>query len=79
MNGAAVRLDRTNGQVEDQGGLTGSLGLPGYYFFLRVSGSFRVVVTPPAGYQLAPGQNASVDVRFERNQQMTLNFVLRRV
>lgn len=77
INGAAVRLERVNGQVEDPGGATGSVGLPGYYFFLRTSGEFRVVVTPPTGYTFATGQESSVLITFNREQVRTVNFVLR--
>ena len=76
INGVMVRLERRNGEVEDPGGQTGSVGLPGYYFFLRTSGDFRIVITPPAGYTLAPGQTASRDFTFRRNQAETVNFVL---
>lgn len=76
VNGVTVRLERPNGQVEDAGGVTGTLAIPGYFFFLRVSGDFRVVITPPAGYQLGPGQSATQPVTFTRNQTKTINFVL---
>ena len=79
IDGANVRLDRMNGQVEDQGGLSGTAGLPGYYFFLKTSGEYRIVVTPPAGYEFAPGQTNPVVIRFSRNQTQTINFVLRRL
>ncbi|HYK04155.1 MAG TPA: carboxypeptidase-like regulatory domain-containing protein [Thermoanaerobaculia bacterium] len=79
VNGAAVRMERLNGQTEDAGGLTGSVGLPGYYFFLKTSGQYRIVLTPPAGYTLAEGQAASVQVTFSRNQTQTVNFALRGV
>ncbi|HEX7155156.1 MAG TPA: hypothetical protein VF618_27050 [Thermoanaerobaculia bacterium] len=79
INGVPVRLERTGGQVEDAGGVTGSVGLPGYYFFLKTSGDFRIVITPPPGYELAAGQTASVPFTFTRNQLRTINFVLRAV
>lgn len=79
VNGATVRLEQLNGQVEDAGGLTGSVGLPGYYFFLKTSGSFRIVVTPPAGYTFQSGQTGTVPVTFSRNQGQTFDFVLRKV
>lgn len=79
VNGAAVRLDRLNGQTEDAGGPTGSVGLPGYYFFLKTSGQYRVVVTPPAGYALADGQAGAIQVTFSRNQTQTVNFTLKSV
>lgn len=77
INGVPVRLERSGGQVEDAGGVTGSVGLPGYYFFLKTGGDFRVVIVPPAGFALAEGQTASVPVTFTRNQLRTINFVLR--
>ena len=79
VNGAAVRLERLGGQVEEAGGLTGSVGLAGYYFFLKTSGEYRVVVTPPAGYEFAAGQASSAQITFHRNQTQTLNFVVRRI
>jgi hypothetical protein len=79
VNGVAVRLERSNGQVEDAGGPTGSVGLPGYYFFLKTDGAFRIVITPPAGYTLGEGQAASVPFTFSRNQVKTVNFVVRAV
>jgi hypothetical protein len=79
VNGAAVRLHRLSGEIEDEGGLTGTVGLPGYYFFLRTGGEFRVTVTPPAGYAFAAGQESSVRVAFSRNQLQTVNFVVRRI
>ena len=78
IDGVRVRLDRPNGGIEDEGGLTGSFAIPGYYFFLRTSGEFLVVIIPPAGYQPAPGQQTSVRMTFTRNQLKTINFVLRR-
>src|SRR4051812_6664993 len=54
IDGAAVSLVKTNGQVDDTGGLTGGAGLPGYYFFLRTTGDFNIVVSPPAGYEFIP-------------------------
>jgi hypothetical protein len=79
VDGATVRLERLNGQVEDAGGLSGSVGLPGYFFFLRTSGEFRVAVTPPAGYEFAAGQEGSTRITFRRNELQTINFVLRRI
>lgn len=79
VDGAQVRLERRGGAVEDPGGLTGSVGRAGYYFFLRVSGDFRIVVTPPAGYEFAPGQSPSADVTFRRNEEQSVTFTLRRV
>lgn len=79
VNGAAVRLDRPNGQTEDAGGATGSVGLPGYYFFLKTSGDYRIVVTPPAGYTFQSGQTGTANFTFVRNQTQTINFVLRKV
>jgi hypothetical protein len=76
INGAPVRLERPGGQTEDAGGPTGSAGLPGYYFFLRTGGQYRVVITPPAGYQLPAGQTGTQMVTFARNQLQTVNFVL---
>jgi hypothetical protein len=77
INGVPVRLDNRNGTTEDAGGTTGSVGLPGYYFFLRTSGRFRIVITVPSDYELAPGQTAAVDVEFERNAVRTVNIALR--
>ena len=79
INGVPVRLDRLNGQVEDSGGTTGSAGLPGYYFFLKTGGEFRVVITVPSGYEPAPGQTTTPSVVFSRNQIQTLTIVLRRL
>lgn len=79
VNGVAVRLDRLNGETEDSGGMTGSVGLPGYFFFLKTTGDYRVVITPPAGYELASGQSATAPITFARNQTKTINFVLRAV
>jgi hypothetical protein len=79
VNGAAVRLERLNGQTEDAGGLTGTAGPAGYYFFLKTSGSYRIVVTPPAGYAFADGQAGTVQVTFSRNQTQTVNFALRSI
>lgn len=76
VNGVAVRMERPTGQVEDEGGVTGTLAIPGYFFFLRVSGDFRIVITPPAGYKLAAGQSPTQAVTFSRNQTKTINFVL---
>ena len=78
VNGVAVRLNRTNGQIEDAGGMTGSVGLPGYFFFLKTSGRFDVVINVPDGYSLAPQQSSVTRVEFERNQVQTITFVLRR-
>lgn len=78
VDGVAVRLDRTNGAIETAGGLTGTAGPPGYYFFLHTKGDFRVVITPPTGYELAPGQSASVPVTFVKDQTRTIDFVLTR-
>jgi len=79
VDGASVRMDRLNGQTEDAGGLSGSVGLPGYYFFLKTSGQYRIVVTPPAGYAFAEGQAGSVQITFSRNQTQTVNFALKSV
>ena len=76
INGVPVRLERPSGQVEDSGGTTGSVGPAGYYFFLKTGGEFRVVITVPSGYELAPGQTATQTVVFSRNQTQTLNIVL---
>jgi hypothetical protein len=78
INGVPVRMDRTNGQTEDAGGTTGSVGLPGYYFFLKATGEYDIVITVPAGYTLAPQQSATRRIRFQRNQLQTLTFVLQR-
>ncbi len=79
INGVPVRMDRLNGQTEDAGGLTGTVGLPGYYFFLKTGGEYRIVITPPAGYELEPGQSTTAAVTFRREQVTTINFVLRRL
>jgi hypothetical protein len=79
VNGATVRLERSNGQVEDAGGTSGSVGLPGYYFFLKTGGTYRIVVTPPSGYELASGQSGSIPVTFSRNQVQTFNVALRKL
>ena len=76
IDGVPVRLERLNGQTEDPGGVTGSVGAPGYYFFLKTTGQYRVVITVPAGYALAPGQAPTAPVTFSRNQVQTFNFVL---
>lgn len=76
INGVPVRLERLNGQTEDPGGLTGSVGAAGYYFFLKTSGQFRIVITVPSEYALAPGQSATAPVTFSRNQVQTIQFVL---
>ena len=78
VNGVMVRLDRRDGGREDEGGATGSVGLPGYFFFLRTSGQYRIVITVPAGYTVAAGQTNSVDVEFQREVTKTVNFVLQR-
>lgn len=78
INGVPVRLDRRDGPTEDTGGASGSVGLPGYFFFLRTSGQFRVVITVPAEYTLASNQTSSIDVQFEREVTKTVNFVLQR-
>ena len=78
VNGVAVRLNRTNGQTEDAGGTTGSVGMPGYYFFLKTSGQYDVVIAVPDGYTLAPQQSTVSRVEFARNQVQTITFVLRR-
>jgi hypothetical protein len=79
IDGVGVRLDRLNGQVEEAGGPTGSAGLPGYYFFLKTEGNYRVVITVPAGYVLADGQSATVPVTFTKDVTRTIHFVLRRL
>lgn len=78
VDGVGVRLERNDGRVEDAGGLTGTAGLPGYYFFLRTSGSFRIAIAVPSGYALAPGQAASVPITFRRNETQTVTFLLQR-
>ena len=78
INGVAVKLNRPGGQTEDAGGATGSVGLPGYYFFLKTSGQFDVVITVPDGYSLAPDQQTARRIEFAKNQQQTVTFVLRR-
>jgi hypothetical protein len=77
IDGAAVSLVKPNGQVDDTGGLTGGAGIPGYYFFLRTTGDFKIVVSPPSGYEFVPGQSGSVPFTFHRNQTQTVNFVVR--
>lgn len=80
VNGVAVRLERRSGGIEDAGGLTGTAGLPGYYFFLHTaSNNFRVAITAPTGYTLEANQTASVDVSFANEQTRTVNFVLRKL
>ena len=80
VNDVLVRLERRNGGVEDSGGRTGSVGLPGYYFFLKTTSTdYRVTITVPSGYMLAPNQSASVDVEFVKDQTRTVNFVLQKV
>ncbi len=76
VNGVPVRLDRRDGGREDEGGLTGSFSQPGYYFFLKTTGQYRIVITVPAGYTLAPNQQASIDMQFQRDQVQTFTFVL---
>jgi hypothetical protein len=78
IDGVAVRLVRPNGQTEDPGGATGSVGVRGYYFFLETSGEFDVIITVPAGYTLAPQQTAARRIQFQRGQLQTVNFVLQR-
>ena len=77
IDGVPVRLDRLNGETEDAGGLTGTAGSPGFYFFLKTQGDYRIVITPPAGYALAEGQSATAPVSFKKDQAVTVNFVLR--
>ena len=82
INGVPVRLERrSGGGVEDAGGVTGSVGLPGYYFFLRNSSStsFRVAITVPSGYALEPNQSSSIDVAFAIDQTRTVTFLLRKL
>lgn len=79
VNGVTVRLVRPNGQIEDAGGQTGTVGVPGYYFFLKTGGDYRIGIAPPAGYELAPGESATTPVTFARNQTKTVNFVLRKL
>jgi hypothetical protein len=80
VNGVPVRLERRSGGVEDAGGLTGSVGLPGYYFFLQTgSNNFRVVITVPSGYEVTAGQSAAVDVSFQNEETRIVNFVLRKI
>jgi hypothetical protein len=78
VNGVQVRLLRTSGAVEDAGGMTGTAGLPGYFFFLRTSGEFRIEITPPSGYELASGE-ASIPFTFARNVTREVTFTLRRL
>ncbi|HEX8252186.1 MAG TPA: hypothetical protein VF846_03475 [Thermoanaerobaculia bacterium] len=78
VNGVQVRLERRTGAVEDAGGLTGSVGPAGYYFFLKTTGEFRIAITPPTGYVLGPNQAATADIEFAKNQTKTVNFVLRK-
>lgn len=77
IDGVPVRLERRNGGVEDAGGLTGTVGLAGYFFFLRTSGDFRVVISPPQGW-VADSTGTTRDVTFSRNQLQTITFTLRR-
>lgn len=78
IDGVAVRLERTNGTIEDPGGLTGSVGTPGYYFFLRNPGEFRIRITVPNGYELVSPANPA-PVRLENEQTKTVTFLLRRL
>lgn len=78
IDGVPVRLERLNGQTEEAGGNTGTAGLPGYYFFLKTRGEYRVAITVPAGYVLADGQSATAPASFTKDQTRTVNFVLRR-
>ena len=75
IDGVTVRLMRRNGGVEDEGGPTGSVGLPGYFFFLKTGGDYRVVITVPAGYT-TDSLGTSRDVTFQRNVTRTVTFVL---
>lgn len=80
INGVTMRLVRPGGQVEDVGGATGSVGLPGYYFFLKTSGDFRIEITStPGGYDFAPGSAPTTSITFVRNQTQTITIVMRRV
>jgi hypothetical protein len=79
INNVAVRLDRSSGQRQDDGGLTGSLAIPGYYLFIQNAGTYRVVLTLPAGYELGPGQTSTVNVALAKNETKTVNFILRRL
>jgi hypothetical protein len=79
INNVAVRLDRSSGQRQDDGGLTGSLAIPGYYLFIQNAGNYRVVLTLPEGYALGPGQTSTVNVALEKDQTKTVNYVLRRL
>jgi hypothetical protein len=79
INGVALRLVRPGGQVEDAGGATGSVGLPGYYFFLKAGGDFRIEITStPGGYEFAPGMSPTIPITFTRNQTQRINVVLQR-
>ncbi len=75
VNGVPVRLERLSGQVEDAGGLSGSVGAPGYYFFLKTGGSYRVVIDVPAQYHLG-SQSASMPVEFARDETRTITYIL---
>jgi hypothetical protein len=79
INGVPVRLERTNGQVVEDGAVTGNAGTPGYTLFLRTAGDYRITITVPSGYVLADGQSATVPVTFRKDQTDTINFVLRRL
>ena len=79
INGVRVRLDRRNGNLEDEGGLTGSAGLPGYYFFLHTTGEYRIVIVVPPGYALGADQSAAVDIQFVKGRTTVTTFVLRRL
>lgn len=79
INGVVLRLERRNGEFEESG-LTGAVGMPGYFFFLKTaSNAYRVTVRVPPGYELGPNQSSSVDVTFVNEQTQTVNFVLRRI
>jgi len=78
VNDVAVRLDHRNGRHESEG-TTGAQGTPGLYGFVAVTGDYRVVMTVPSGYALAPGQPSSVAVAVEKHKTKTVNFVLRKL
>jgi hypothetical protein len=79
VNNVAVRLDRSSGQRQDDGGLTGSLAIPGYYLFIQNAGTYRVVLTLPSGYALGPGQTSTVNVQLAKDQTKRVDYVLRRL
>ena len=80
VNNVAVRLDRSNGQRQDDGGLTGSIAIPGYYFFLQNAGSYKVVLTLPSGYAFASDdQTGTVNVQLVKEQTRRVDYVLRRL